>query len=741
MNEDHSLAPIPPGLWYRAVSAVTRAVNLTLATMGVGTKPPSSPGASFAVVARKASAQDDLSAIARSPAVYAAVNRRAQSFATFPIRVYEGYGIGDIRTEPLDPDKVEWVASFLRTLELPAPGDLGQLFPTMPGEGLIGQLVADLLTVGNAYVIPTASPDGKRVVSLMRAHPLEMQLEAGGRRWRRQVQGGGPVEFYDRNAISHIRLVSWEAGGMGAMGTGAGSPLGQIIRGEAMALEKSADVIAQGGADLVVTGKTPEGIAYMRNAASRQKTVQDIGVALEARDGQRVIGIAGDVELTPIGLTPADIKAPEFLAAAKNAELMTLGVVPIAVGSEASTYAGGVIQMRVQLDNDEGIAALFEAYFLRPLAQSFARTVGKDPNPSRFTARFDLSQHPGAAAVRSEALARMSLWIGMGWTPEQAAGIEGLDVPKPLGAPPSKPPPSPTAAPSTLTPAMGEGAPKAPVGEAASRAADSPSRAEAWAARVALRAPHERTLGSATQGHLDIARDGYIVRAHAVLQKAATKGDRRNAGGTVYGPVDLDAILGPLRDALDAWIRSLSSSWGDAWQAGSDQAFVGAVIGPGVDVSTLPRARILPGDYQPLTDSCAFMTDFDRAEVSRIVQEGVDAGLSPGDIALELQQAETFSVMRALRVARTESARAQESGALRRYQRAEAAGFTVGREWLTSLDTHVRDTHRPMEGQIVGVGESFTYPSGATTMGPGLSGDPGEDCNERCCTRAVVSKA
>jgi len=89
-------------------------------------------------------------------------------------------------------------------------------------------------------------------------------------------------------------------------------------------------------------------------------------------------------------------------------------------------------------------------------------------------------------------------------------------------------------------------------------------------------------------------------------------------------------------------------------------------------------------------------------------------------------------------IARTETVRAQSEGTSARYEAAAAAGVQLEQEWLSARDSHVRDSHRALDGQRVPVGATWSIPGGPETRGPGLSGDPGEDINCRCAVSPVV---
>lgn len=409
-----------------------------------------------AASARKA--EREMQALARSPTVFAGVNAVALSLATYPIRVYRGYGTG-ADLEPLDPEKYLWAGELLRLLQLPDPADIDALFPAHPGENLISQLVADLKLTGNGFCVVQTDDTGK-VIGLQRLHPECMTLE----RWDGEdywiFRSVGQYRVYPRRTVSHMKLLSWQKGGESELGTGAGTPLTPLVEAEAMALEQTAKVVSQGSVDVIVTSKSAISAAYLQNKQNREEVAAQMVESLSGgEDGKRVMVVPGDFEIRDAGLTPADVRAPELLTASRTAELSALGVVPITVGSEGGTYATAVQQYRVQAVNDEALVGVIETGLLRPLARHFASRAGgrwalrKD----QVTCRIDLSGHPGYSFIRGEAIKRMQMLTQMGWTAEQAALAEGLELPKPEGKPQ---PQSTTPAPQDTPTALGEGTPQ-----------------------------------------------------------------------------------------------------------------------------------------------------------------------------------------------------------------------------------------------------------------------------------------
>lgn len=437
-------------IWYRSAAA-------TLALL----RPAPRPGITSGNVAALPSAELDLGALARSPTVFAGTTRLALGLATYPVRCYHGRGQGG-RRKPLDPARVPWVAELEVLLQQPGIESAGELFPE-PGEQLIAQIVADLRLTGNFFVAPVLTPDG-RPVGLRRLHPRSVRLER-----RRGVEElvytvNSQVTRYPRWQVAHGRLLSWEASGAGEMGTGAGEPLRDLVAAESAALQRTRYVVEQGGVDLVLTAKTPAGATYLSVEENRKKVVAQATEAIKASNGRRIYAIGGDIEVKDAGFKPADLQAPELMVSASKAELMALGMVPVAVGAEAGTYATAVQQYRVQAEQDEQIAMVVETCLLGPLARRFASLAGGRwaERASQVTAGIDLSQHPGYAYLRTDALTRCEAWVRLGWSAEQAAEYEGLDVAAPAG------PPTGQKSPEKPGPALGDAqGPRRPVGDQA----------------------------------------------------------------------------------------------------------------------------------------------------------------------------------------------------------------------------------------------------------------------------------
>jgi hypothetical protein len=880
--------PVRLSLYARARGAVVYFARAALARVASLRSRPPRGGITSGRAASPVRAEEDLAALATSPTVYAALNRIAFGMTIYPIRVYAGFGMGG-EPEPLSPDRVPWVASYLRLLQTPDPADLDALFPVTPGEHLLAQMIADLKMAGIALVAPTLNAGGD-VVGLTRLHPRLCTLIRQGDEEYWEYRTNGERRLYPRRAVACLRLLSWAADGRGELGIGAGAALAPLIASERLALEQTAAMIQQGGADIVVTAKDAQGAGFLQIEENRKSIVKHLTTALSggADGGRRVFALPANLEVKDAGLTPADLKSPEAMREARQSALMALAVVPVEVGGDAATYATAAIQQRVQAGQDEWLASVIEAFLLRPLARRFATRAGGRwaARADQVTARIDLSSHPGNIAIRSEAIARMRQLVELGYSTQQAADAEGIDLPEPEGPPligsvPFGAPAMGAPAPGSATPRpvgesgnVGTGAPaggdrKAPRGrtvgdlfrphgraidvsdprleqseydrppfeyvsdlrqnwpelwgsggegsdgddgaagfdgndafEAWSRYVDGDRgeatlawvlRREAWAARHAdnfrlpgvvaqlkwgvvgsrgfdyqrdlvdaakvaaseeqetqrtvlwralddKRARADRDLERATVRLLNDERDLYVSRVVAALEDAERAADPYtrapppggDGGGTTYRPIDIDEVLGDVEAARARWLAGLSPDWLTTWEEGAATAL------DDLDLDGIPEARPVPADLQPLEESAAAAADYSRERVRAVVQEGMDSGRPTSEIAEALRKDQAFDRPRALRIARTETVRAQSSGTNARYAQAAEQGVQLEQEWITARDAAVRDSHRPLDRVTVPVGGSWTLPSGRQTTGPGLSGVVGEDINCRCGRRPRV---
>ena len=100
-------------------------------------------------------------------------------------------------------------------------------------------------------------------------------------------------------------------------------------------------------------------------------------------------------------------------------------------------------------------------------------------------------------------------------------------------------------------------------------------------------------------------------------------------------------------------------------------------------------------------------------DVKRVLLAGWDENLSTSQIARNIRKFYTdHSSFKAMRVARTEVCKASSFGNM---EAARQSGVVETKTWITSRDDRVRDEHVAMDGETVGLNDTFSngleYPS------------------------------
>jgi SPP1 gp7 family putative phage head morphogenesis protein len=114
-------------------------------------------------------------------------------------------------------------------------------------------------------------------------------------------------------------------------------------------------------------------------------------------------------------------------------------------------------------------------------------------------------------------------------------------------------------------------------------------------------------------------------------------------------------------------------------------------------------------------------------------------GESVDDIAKSIDQRFIFGAERARTIARTEATKAVNMATDQAYTSAQNNGINIRKEWLSSRDDKVRDTHVELDGQVVNVNDQFVVPStGDRTESPAAFGIASEDINCRCTLIPVI---
>lgn len=127
------------------------------------------------------------------------------------------------------------------------------------------------------------------------------------------------------------------------------------------------------------------------------------------------------------------------------------------------------------------------------------------------------------------------------------------------------------------------------------------------------------------------------------------------------------------------------------------------------------------------------------SQVNRALINGIENGLGYREVANQLESAVDGNYKRALRIARTESLRANSEARQESNIEAMEAGVQFQKKWLSTLDGDTRDTHQSLDGQTVSPDEEFISDSGAKALEPRMFGVAEEDIQCRCTSINIVA--
>lgn len=143
-------------------------------------------------------------------------------------------------------------------------------------------------------------------------------------------------------------------------------------------------------------------------------------------------------------------------------------------------------------------------------------------------------------------------------------------------------------------------------------------------------------------------------------------------------------------------------------------------------------SKLSKGLYARLGEDISYLKRSIRAELSRGIANGSTWNEIAGKIAKGMNSPFNTSINNAIRIARTEGHRIQQSAALDAQYRAKEKGADIVKQWDSTLDNRTRQHHRMLDGQIRELDEDFEIEE-MTASAPGHFGRAKEDINCRCC--------
>lgn len=129
--------------------------------------------------------------------------------------------------------------------------------------------------------------------------------------------------------------------------------------------------------------------------------------------------------------------------------------------------------------------------------------------------------------------------------------------------------------------------------------------------------------------------------------------------------------------------------------------------------------------------------NWNEKQINSALTAGILQGKSIDQLAENYLQVMGRNESAAIRNARTSVTSAQNSGRMESYSRAEDMGIELEKEWMSTLDSRTRDSHRDLDGEKQKNKDEFSN----GLMYPGdPSGDPAEVYNCRCTMTAYLPK-
>lgn len=216
--------------------------------------------------------------------------------------------------------------------------------------------------------------------------------------------------------------------------------------------------------------------------------------------------------------------------------------------------------------------------------------------------------------------------------------------------------------------------------------------------------------------------------------------EQRSAGSAqvTRGVLDWSSLLG-MAEEMKLLQKQMGRQWLSVWSLTGNDALDDVFRRAGKErpldlVFGSREAAVYANDLASME-----ITQTTANRIKRIVEMGLLNGDSIDEIARDLDERKTFGAQRARTIARTESTKAVNMATDQAYSAAANSGINIRKEWLSSKDDKVRDTHIELDGQIVDVNQRFVVPStGDSTESPAAFGVPAEDINCRCTLIPVI---
>lgn len=230
------------------------------------------------------------------------------------------------------------------------------------------------------------------------------------------------------------------------------------------------------------------------------------------------------------------------------------------------------------------------------------------------------------------------------------------------------------------------------------------------------------------------------------ISELSSRSDMENLQSVVYQQKYQEAI----KKQIDEALKGLQTGQYDKIHNFTTDSYNNGYIGAMYDIQqqgipmTVPidqrkvekalrtDSKLSKGLYTRLGEDYNLLKTRIRTNLSRGVVQGQSWNDIAKNIAGGMNSPFKTAFNSAVRIARTEGHRVQQSASYDAMNVAKEKGADVLKQWDSTLDDKTRDTHRMLDGQIRELDEPFEV-EGMKAMFPSDFGIASEDINCRCC--------
>lgn len=380
-----------------------------------------------------------------------------------------------------------------------------------------------------------------------------------------------------------------------------------------------------------------------------------------------------------------------------------------AVLPEAEVIAADITEQMVPLFGNEADYVAFDTSLIEVLQEDRSTIVDQMERLWRMGVPLNklLNQFMPQLLTEGKGYAWGDVW----WASLGVAPIDSADAPAPAPAtaPVDQPPPD---APGSVRSAEEE-----------DWAYDSENHRAVWNAFAIRADKQEETFGKVVQSLLSSQRDSLIARLRDLEKRS-----KRDLADDLLTDAELREWIRKFRERARPSLREMVG------QSGNDAM---GELKVGLDFK-LTDPRVIRFLEQRAQRFAKRVNETTWDALRKSLAEGIKDGESIDQLAERVQR-EMGDRIRSSKetIARTEVIGASNGGTLLAWGQAD--DVVSGKEWLATLDSRVRDSHRSAHGQRVGLDENFTV-GGASGPAPGQMGAADEDINCRCTMRPILKK-